>query len=304
MNAPVALFIYNRPEHTLMVTEALKQNILAADTDLFVFADGPKPGATAADLAKIRQARDVVSSLEGFRSVTLSFAEKNRGLAAALVEGIRTVLEKHEQIIVLEDDILTSKYFLSFCNEGLRKYEKEERVMSISGFAFPLPSKTNESYFIRLGSCWGWATWKRAWNHYSSDSAGMLREIKSKNLQHAFDLSGTHPYSQMLEQQSTGNLNSWGVCWYASVFLEDGLMLCPAKSLTVNIGTDGSGTHHTSIQQAIKVKKNFAAVERNWAYPAVVTRSEEFHKKLENYFRRQSRPAVKDKIMRAFKKIF
>ena len=294
--APVALFVYNRPEHTKRTVEALQQNLSASETDLFVFADGPKAEAIDEEVLKIKEARSVVSSLKGFRSVTLSFSEVNKGLAASLTNGIGKVLETHEQIIVLEDDILTSKYFLSFCNEGLRKYKDEEKVMSISGFAFPLSSNGEQSYFIQLGSCWGWATWKRAWKHFSPDATQMLKQINSNKLSYAFDVSGTHPYTEMLKMQSEGKLSSWGICWYASVFLRNGLMLCPAKSLTINLGMDGSGTHNKTEKRRIKVQKNFVAEERRWLYPDQVVMSEKFHKKLENYFRRQTRPTMKQHI--------
>jgi hypothetical protein len=304
MNAPVALFIYNRPEHTAMVVEALQKNLLASETDLFVFADGPKAEASDEEKSKIKEARAIVSSLKGFRKVTLSFSENNKGLVTSLINGINSVLEIHEQIIVLEDDILTSKYFLSFCNEGLQKYKDEESVMTISGFAFPLKSNEEQSYFIQLGSCWGWTTWKRAWKHFSLDAAKMLQEINSKNLAYAFDVSGTNPYTEMLKLQSEGKINSWGVCWYASVFLRNGLMLCPAETLTINVGMDGSGTHNKTAQLGLTIQKDFFAKDRKWRYPDQIVMSEKFHRKLENYFRRQNRPLLKQQVKNFLSIIF
>jgi hypothetical protein len=304
MVAPVALFVYNRPHHTLKIIDALKRNDLAENTELFIFADGPRSNASAEDLEKINSVRKIASETKGFKKVHLEFAAHNKGLAASLVQGISKVLENSEVIIVVEDDILCSRYFLSYCNTSLEKYKDEERVMSISGFSFPLKIKNNRSYFIRTGPCWGWATWARAWKHFSSDAAGMWTEITSKNLQNEFDFGGNHTYTQMLKLQSEGKINSWAICWYASIFLMDGVILCPAKSLTKNIGMDGSGTNYTGVQQAPNLKDDFSEDLMNWSYPSEIARDMEVHKKQEEYFRKESEPGIKHLLKEKLKKIF
>src|SRR5690349_1693653 len=109
--APVALFVYNRPHHTKKTIEALQQNYLAGDTELFIFADGAKPNALPEDLENIKRVRSIVSDIEGFKIVHLEFSPGNKGLAASLISGINKVLENSEEVIVVEDDILSSKYF-------------------------------------------------------------------------------------------------------------------------------------------------------------------------------------------------
>src|SRR5476651_318519 len=134
--APIVLFVYNRPHHTEQALNALKLNGLASESTLYIFADGPKKGAPAETLADIKKTREVIRGKKWCKDVFIIEAEANKGLAASIINGVTDVVNKHEKVIVLEDDIITSKYFLQYMNDALSVYEDEQKVISVGAFNF------------------------------------------------------------------------------------------------------------------------------------------------------------------------
>lgn len=238
--APVALFVYNRPWHTRQTIEALRKNEQAAHSTLYIFSDGPK---TASDEEKVQDVRNYIRRTDGFKSLSIIEREKNFGLADSIIAGVTEVLNAHGKIIVLEDDLISSPYFLSYMNHALGKYEDTEKVMHIAGYIFPIdPTGLKETFFYRVSSCWGWGTWKRAWRHFEYDINKLIPKFDSK-LKRLFNIDGEHNFWQQMKSQRKGKINSWAIRWYASVFLNNGLCLHPSISLINNIGLDGSGMH-------------------------------------------------------------
>ncbi len=238
--APIALFVYNRPEHVRRTLDALAANELASESDLIVFSDGPK---NADDMEAVSAVRRTVGDASGFASVRVIESPVNKGLAASIISGVSKVLEDCRRIIVVEDDLLTSPYFLKFMNKALDFYEDEVKVCSIHGYTPPVDAELPETFFIRGADCWGWATWKRAWDLFESDGRKLLDALDQESLSDAFDFDGAYPFRKMLEDQMAGRNDSWAIRWYASVFLAGGLTLYPGKSLVANIGLDASGAH-------------------------------------------------------------
>jgi hypothetical protein len=238
--AAVALFVFNRPQHTARTLAALSENYLASDSDLIIYSDGPR---NSRDEPLVEEVRSVINSCSGFRSVRVVSEHENKGLAASVVDGVTATFEKYEQLVVLEDDLVTSKYFLTFMNEALDVFRDDSRVASIHGFTPPMKYRAPETFFLRGADCWGWGTWKRSWEGLRSDSSELLREIRSRNLERQFNLYGLYPYSELLERESLGQVDSWAIRWHASMFLADKYTLYPGTSLVDNIGMDGSGTH-------------------------------------------------------------
>lgn len=260
--APVALFVYNRPDHTRQTLEALARNHGANDTRLYVFADGPKPDATTADRERIEATRALVCSRPWTRDIQLTLTSSNQGLANSIVGGVQRVLDEHGRVIVLEDDIVTSPGFLDFLNAGLETYADERRVMHLSAYMYPLGLRERDSVFLRVLSCWGWATWARAWRHYEPDVAAHLSFFSPPPQRRKFNVEGHADFYQQLRDNATGRIHSWAVRWYASWLRQDGLSLFPTQSLVRNIGHDGSGVHcgpnqqfDTSIADHIPVRR-------------------------------------------------
>jgi len=238
--APVALFVFNRIRHTQRSVEALAKNIHAADSDLFVFSDGPR---SEADREGVQSVREYLKTITGFKSATIVERETNLGCALSITSGVTDIVNRYGRIIVVEDDIVTSPYFLRFMNEALDFYRDKEKVICISGYLYPVKRKLPETFFVRGADIWGWATWKRGWDLYESDGQKLLNELEARNLTHEFDFEDAFEFTQMLKSQIAGKLDTWDIQWYASAFLRDKLTLYPGKSLVRNIGYDGSGTH-------------------------------------------------------------
>jgi len=238
--APIALFVYNRPDHTRRTIDALRQNKLANESELIIFSDAPKSEVQA---VAVREVRKYIREIEGFKSVAIVEREANLGLARSIIDGVTTIVNNYGRIIVLEDDMVTSPYFLTYMNEALEKYTNDERVVSIHGYAYPVKEPLPEAFFLPGANCWGWATWQRGWALFNGDGQYLLDELKHRKLIRAFDFNGAYPYSKMLKGQIKGKNDSWAVRWYASVFLAGKLTLYPGRSLVHNIGFDGSGKH-------------------------------------------------------------
>jgi hypothetical protein len=238
--APIALFVYNRPWHTRQTVEALQKNELAEDSDLFIFSDAPKkPEAAAA----VQEVRDYISHISGFKSIKIIEREENMGLANSIINGVTKVCGEYDRVIVLEDDLVTTPYFLRFMNDALDLYEHEESIISIHGYMYPVMENLPETFFLRGADCWGWATWKRGWGLFEPDGGKLLASLKSQHLEREFNFGGSYDYLGMLDSQVKGENDSWAIRWYASAFLKNKLTLYPGRSLVLNIGNDNSGTH-------------------------------------------------------------
>lgn len=238
--APIVLFVYNRPEHTRRTVEALKKNELAAESDLIVFSDAPK---VESDAANVDEVREYVRKVGGFKSVTVVERNQNLGLAQSIIDGVTVTLANYGRIVVLEDDMVTSRYFLRYMNEALERFANDERIISIHGYVYPIEQQLPEAFFLPGADCWGWATWSRGWEYFDADGQRLLDELTQRRLIRAFDYNGTYPYFKMLKGQIKGDNDSWAIRWYAAAFLADKLTLYPGRSLVHNIGNDNSGTH-------------------------------------------------------------
>jgi putative methyltransferase (TIGR04325 family) len=277
MFAPIVLFVYNRPWHTWQALEALSKNILADQSILYIYADGIKPNATPTQAEALKQVRSIIREKQWCKEVRIIENEQNKGLANAIIAGVTETVNRYQKIIVLEDDMITSPYFLKYMNEALDFYEYEEKVASIHAYIYEIQGLP-QTFFLKDPGCWGWATWQRAWKLFEADGEKLRQEIVQKDLVNRFDYEGSYPYFQMLEQQIKGKQDSWAIRWYASLFLKNKLSLYPHQSLVYNIGNDASGTntityesyfHAPVVQQAIDIQ-TIPIVENKEAYQKIV----------------------------------
>lgn len=244
--APIALFVYNRPDHTIQTLGALRNARLADQSVLYVFADGPKAEADRAERSRIKEVRDVVRSQQWCKDVYLVESNENKGLKKSIVDGVSKVLDFHESLIVLEDDIVISSGFLTYMNEALACYADDEKVMQIAGSVYDANFKEDvgHTFFGRVMQCHGWATWRRAWEHYNDDALDHLTYFQSDPKRALdFDVDGAAYFMKQLQANVTGKLDSWAVRWYASWLRAGGLTLFLRKSLVTNIGFDSSGVN-------------------------------------------------------------
>lgn len=249
MIAPIAIFAFNRPKHLLSTLESLSSNPEFKDSPLYFFCDGSRSGK---DDENVKNTRQIAHLFEHTNKYVIE-SESNKGLSRSITEGVSHVLAEHGKIIVVEDDLFVSKWFLGFMNSALNLYAKDDRVMQVSGHMFDIQAKDpSGTVFLPFTTSWGWATWSRAWDHMTEDKHGALKNLRSRSWRFSFDMDGAYPNSKMLNNRIVNKNSSWAVWFYYNVHVRSGVVLFPQHSLVNNEGFDGSGTHcrNTNIEKA------------------------------------------------------
>lgn len=295
MTSPILLFVYDRPDHVRRTVTALQYNFLSSLSDLIVFSDG---AASLSKREKVDEVRSYLKSITGFRSVVIHHRLQNYGLAKSIIEGVTQILSEYDRLIVLEDDMVTSPFFLTYMNDALERFAEDERVISVHGWRFPTDNVLPEAFFLHGADCWGWGTWARGWRLFNSNGKELLDEIDRRKLRKVFDVNGTYPYSKMLEDQIKGLNNSWAIRWYASAFLAGKLTLYPGRSLVHNIGNDSSGTH-CGKTESLDVKLSSTPIDLQHVS---VTPSIEGRAAMEDFFRR-TQGGLASRFLRRIKQV-
>lgn len=263
MLAPICLFTYNRLKETQLTVEALQCNNLAPLSELYIFSDGPKEER---DALKVDRVRNYIKSITGFKIVQIIESQTNNGLANSIINGVTRIINQYEKVIVLEDDLMTSKNFLDFMNQAIDYYTNNEKIFSISGYSMNLPSlkiMDKDIYYGYRASSWGWGTWKNRWEtidwevrDYSSFIWNPIKQLK-------FMRAGSDmPY--MLWKQMNGKIDSWAIRWCYDQFKKELFTVFPTKSKLVNIGIGAEATHtkktnrfHTNLDKSNKTTFTF-----------------------------------------------
>lgn len=240
--APIVLFIYNRPDHTRQTLNALADNVLADQSDLIIYADGPKENASTEVIEKIKQTRAVAHEKKWCRTVTVIESEKNKGLADSIIGGVTEVVNKYGRVIVLEDDIVTGKHFLEYMNTALEKYENDERVMSVTGYIVDIKNKNKlpESFFMPWFECWSWATWQRSWKYFKRNPEELVKTYTPDQIKRV-NMNGTNNLWQQVLDNYNGKIKTWAIFNVVTICEHNGLVLYSREPLCKNIGFDGSG---------------------------------------------------------------
>lgn len=262
MYAPIALFVYNRLEQTKQVVTQLLTNTLSYETDLYVFSDGGKDEQSWAEVKAVREylhdlEKQSNASSTMFKSVTITERPENWYVERNIMDGINEVFKKHDTIIVLEDDIFVSEFFLDYMNTAFDLYREDRKVMHVSGFTNldlinehpllvydnPYVDLINETYFTPHMSGWGWGTWRDRWqehfHHFETEAealAGLTPAMQDK-----MQYGGNFPCLKLLKN----NPIPWDVCWGIAIYKADGLCLTPGYTLVRNIGLK-EGTHFST----------------------------------------------------------
>lgn len=270
--APIVLFVYNRPEHTQRTLDSLKKNILAKDSDLFIYSDAAKNETVQ---NKVDEVRLIISKISGFKKVTIVKQEENKGLANSIIHGVTEIVDKYGRIIVLEDDLVTSPYFLTYMNSALDFNSDKKDVWHVSGWNYPIDTAgLSDVFFWRTMSCWGWATWSDRWKSFDKNIDQVIAEFCNDDIK-LFNLDGCENFWGQVLANKEGKINTWAIFWYATIFKHNGLCLNPAQTFVNNIGLDGSGTHcdanesfhcnlsmNSDINYDVELSENQLALER------------------------------------------
>ncbi len=243
--APIVLFVYARADHAKKTIDALAENYLAKESNLHIFCDGPKKESSIKANNEVKELIKKESKLGRFKNVTLHISEKNKGLAKSIIGGVSEIINQYGKCIVIEDDVVTSKYFLTYMNDALEFYKDDEEIFSIAGFTYDLKAlkKYPHDVYYSYRSCsMCWASWSDRFNKIDWEVKDYKTLEKSRKLRRKFNRGGNDMF-RMLRHQMNGERDSWAIRYCYAQSKLNSYAVYPKYSLACNIGNDGSGTH-------------------------------------------------------------
>lgn len=252
-SSPIVLFTYKRFETLQKTIQCLSDNFLASDSDLIIYTDGAK---TKEDIVIIAKIRVYLKTISGFKSVTIYESPSNKGLAASIIQGVSDVLKLYPSAIILEDDLITSKNFLSFMNQALDFYQDFPQVLSISGFSPVIKGlKEDEVYCTQRSSSWGWACWQDKWNKIDWECRYYDEFKNNSRKKSKFNEMGSD-MSLMIKSQMEGEINSWAIRFCFHQFQHQMYSIHPVISKIENIGISDKLATNTN-QKFNRFSSNF-----------------------------------------------
>ena len=245
--APLALFAFRRVGPLARTLASLKACPEFEHSPVYVFSDAAR---TASQEREVDEVRALIQG-QLTPNMRLICAPNNRGLAESIIKGVTELCETYGRVIVIEDDLLVSPSILTWFNQALDRFADCEKVMQVSGHMFHVPAlaKRREGLFLPFTTSWGWATWKRAWDAFDPQAQGWEELRRDRALRKRFNLDGHYNYARMLARQMRGELDSWAIRWYWSVFRNEGLCLFPPQTLVINVGADDRATHKRIVKR-------------------------------------------------------
>lgn len=241
--SPICLFVYKRYDTTKLMLESLLACPECADSELYVFMDEARNDSEADDVEKVRALFD---NLQGFKTIHPYPARMNKGMARSVIDGVTTVLEKHESIIVLEDDLVVAPDFLTFMNAALEAYRDRSDIWSISGYTPNLKEieqyDKNSVFLVPRAQCWGWATWSDRWETVDWEVSDFNYLARNKKRRKAFDMGGNDLF-RTLEMEHRERIESWAVRWAYAASKQKMWTVNPMLSKVQNIGLKSSTSH-------------------------------------------------------------
>jgi hypothetical protein len=245
LNAPIAFIIFNRPRHTAESFAAIRAQRPAK---LLIIADGPRPGHPT-DTERCRETREVVANIDWPCEVLRNYSDVNLGCKLRVSSGLDWVFEQVERAIILEDDCIPHEDFFSYCDTLLDRYVDDLRVWVVTGNNFQHGKKHGDAayYFSKFNHCWGWATWRRAWQHYRVDIPFWPEWIGTADWRKKLpDPIERTVWSGLLDRVKRGEIDTWDYQWTACVWYYGGLTATPNVNLVTNIGFGPDATHTLS----------------------------------------------------------
>jgi len=248
--APIVIFAYRRPDLLRRTLHALSLNFGIGQSEVFIFCDGPKANASHEDHSSILEVREIASKFEAGKKLHTSFRSENIGLAQSVMEGVDTVITQFGKVIVVEDDVDLSPYFLSFMNDALQKFSNSKDVGAVGSWNYFLGNDSiNQSFFLRYPDSIAWATWLDRWMLLERDGRKLLSALVASNRDVILNADGELTlFTSMLRDQIEGKVDSWAIRWTASLVLNNRLTLYPPQSLSKHIGFGTGATHETTIK--------------------------------------------------------
>lgn len=241
--SPICLFVYKRYNTTKLMLESLLACPECADSELYVFMDEARNDAEAEDVEKVRALFD---DLKGFKTIHPYPARMNKGMARSVIDGVTTVLNQHESVIVLEDDLVVAPDFLTFMNAAIETYKNREDIWSISGYTPELKETAQYDksgvFIVPRAQCWGWATWRDRWETVDWEVSNFNHLARHKKLRDKFNMGGNDLF-RTLEMERRERIESWAVRWAYAASKQNKWTVNPMLSKVQNIGLKSSTSH-------------------------------------------------------------
>ena len=250
-SAAVAIFAYRRPNHLRKLLQSLSENYGVEEFEVYLFIDGPR---TEIDFELIQKVTLTAEDFSNELNLHVLSSPVNLGLATSIRSNVSKLFEQYDTLIVLEDDLIVSKYFLLFMSNGLRAFAEDQSIAAISGYSYPISDLIEGGYILPGGDCWGWATWKDRWEAVNWDAVKLNAELKNSGRIISFNLNGEYDYFGMLVDSELGLIDSWAIYWHTSMFLSSKYTYYPNQTLVLNTGMDQSGTHFNSKSKGFDVQ--------------------------------------------------
>lgn len=238
--SPIAVFAYNRPDHLEAMFNSLRGCEGFENSDITIFVDGSR---SERDKPKVEAVRAFVADLN-LANVSHVFQDRNQGLKESISQGVSALCSQHGRVIVLEDDLDFSPDVLLYFNEALDKYRNYQQVWSVCADMPDISDfkQRQQCLFLPTGNSWGWATWDRAWRHFSLNTPLDRRWFNSNTFKQRFGVHGLRDFPAMLRQATEGRVDSWFIFWNFAIIRHNGLSVYPPRPLILNRGLT-AGTH-------------------------------------------------------------
>lgn len=253
-------------------------------------------------MSKVQEVRAVLNDWAECFSAEVVEQDHNLGLARSIVSGVTELCRRYGTVIVIEDDLIVGSDFLHYMIESLKKYENDDKVMQVGGFTISKPEGLlSDVFLLPVTTSWGWATWEKAWQHFSWEPKDYNFAQQDSAWRSRFNLNNTCSFIDMLEDRLEGRNDSWAILWWYSVSRQRGLVSYPKESLVWNGGFDGSGVHCGKTDFSGQKRPEFSGDEeplKSFIFPPETVYEPKHLKQLERYFRGQSSNKLPEKFFR------
>lgn len=250
LQTPVLLIIFNRPDLTQQVFDAIKA---VKPKQLFVSADGSRE-EIAGETSKCKKVRNIINQVDWDCNVKTLFHKKNLGCKIGVSSAVNWFFNHVDEGIILEDDCLPDKSFFSFCQELLHHYRHNNKILHIGGNNFQFGQKHGDGtyFFSTYGYIWGWASWKRAWKLYDINCKGLTEFKEKKMIENITQNKEIQQYwLNIFDKVHQGEIDSWAYQWVFAIWRNMGLTIVPNVNLVSNIGFGHKDAVHTTAYENV-----------------------------------------------------
>ena len=290
--SPIIVFTYLRLKKLRKIINTLKKNKISKNTEIFFFSDNY---LDPSDKTKIRKVRNYLKRITGFKKKKIICRNKNYGNGKNIIDGVTSILKKRKQAIILEDDLIIGKNFLTFMNQCLDAYKNEKKVWHVGAWNYDLKIKSDyDIFFSKNMNCWGWGTWSDRWKYFEKNPTSLIRYfVNNKKKLPKFNLNNKINYFNQILRNNENKIDTWAVFWYAQIFKRNGLCISPINSLVINNGFDRFSVHihpkhFMNVIYKTKIsKKNF------FNLPKKIQEYKSFYREFDEYYNQKINIKVK-----------